>query len=103
MPCRDERDEPGYGRGFDAGSNGIKNIEAMLCGAMTVLERHGLIGEIDFKEVGFTQTQYANWWAGHKRKDEVRRQREREERIRARTKAEALKKLTPAERKALGL
>lgn len=120
MPCYDGRgDEPRQPRTY----NGLTGdqLEAVLCGLMTVIEEAskigntplspGAIGDVmarmDWSEIGVTRKQATDWWKLHKAADKARLEREtriREEAERqAMLKASALKKLTPAERSVLGL
>lgn len=120
MPCYDARDhepvQPRLYHGLTA-----EQLEAVLCGLMTVLEDAGTVGgvplsanhiadalgRVDWAEAGVTRKQATDWWKAHKAADKARRDREariREEAERKeRLKASALSKLTPAERIALGL
>lgn len=103
MPCFDGRERPGYDSGYADGRGELRRVEAMLCAALRVIDKHGLGKEIDYKEGGFGNADLQRWWANHQRQDALRLERER--RI-AREKAEKeaiLRKLTPLERKKLGL
>lgn len=110
MPCRDDRDEPGYGRGYAQGQatardaeKQIKLLEAMLCAMITVVDEAKLSHKIDYKEGGFTNAQLQHWWAEHQRKDTQRREKEAKVAQAKAEKARILSKLTPQERKKLGL
>jgi hypothetical protein len=103
--------------------NGLtgEQLEAVLCGLMTVLEDVSslgpsplagnaiadALGRVDWKEAGVTRKQATDWWKAHKAADEARRASEeakRRERARIETLRESgLNKLTVAERLALGI
>jgi hypothetical protein len=96
-----------------------KQLEAMFCAVLTVLEGNtdrfqALLDSIDWVEAGVTKDQLVGWWEDHKREDAERRAKEQEVEDRRRAKKEAkenkerlkkaaLEKLTPEERKALGI
>lgn len=103
--------------------------EAMLCGLMSMLD--GLVNshndayytsaergyetpgsviyidyfldKIDFKKAGFKKKELIEWWDEHKRKDIAKRKEEMKEQKNSEARAAALEKLTPDERKLLGL
>lgn len=79
------------------------NIKAAFCGAMMVLDRMGLVDEIDFAESGITKKWLEAWWDNHKREDKERNERELREKKREQDKKQALSKLSPDELIALGL
>lgn len=106
----------------------LSTVEAMLCGVLTVLENASQFGNVpitgnaighvfdrfDYDESGITRKELINWWKKHKLEDELRRAEEARkvqalidkaaaEKALAEAKASAIAKLTPAERKALGL
>ncbi len=93
MPCR--VDEP-YNSPAQKPSTPTGPAEAILCGVLTVIENakqlKSVLDKVDWKEAGVTRNQAEKWWVEHKAEDQQRRLKEA-----------ALKKLTPAERKALGL
>jgi hypothetical protein len=85
-----------------------KHVAAMLCGVMTVLEKHPemaerVLSEFDEKEAGFRVVQLKDWWEEHKRRDRARRQREAAAARRQREIEEAKAALTPKQRRLLGL
>lgn len=119
MPCYDggyqyEAPQPRKYNGLTG-----EQLEAALCGVMTVLEDAGKIGglgvvsvpealsRVDWKEAGITRAAVAAWWKSHKAADKARRESEERKRAdaerQAMLKASALSKLTPAERNALGI
>lgn len=81
------------------------NFEAALCAVLTVCEKENInvIDMIDYAEAGITKKQVESWWEEHKEKDAIRRKTEREAKRKEELKQQALKKLSPAERKALGI
>jgi hypothetical protein len=70
--------------------------EAVLCGLLSNFASAGsiktVLNSIDWNETGVTKAQALDWWTKHKAQDDQRK-----------LKQAALAKLTPAERKALGL
>lgn len=86
--------------GYDDESDGamrahINCLTDMLCGIMRYREE---IGDTS----GFS-SQVLEWWKQHKRIDAARLKAEEAERKEQATREAALAKLTPAERRALGL
>jgi hypothetical protein len=67
------------------------NLEAALCAALSFIEKSGrtenFIAATDWKEAGVTPAQVQSWWEDHKKKDQVRREKE------AKAKAEEEKRL----------
>ncbi len=98
MPCTDGG--PTYPVPFD-------DVEAMLCAVMTSLEAGRntthVLNDVNWKEAGVTKDQLLSWWKRHKDQDRKRRVAEAEEQARKAARKLALAKLTPYERKALGL
>lgn len=94
MPCRDT-DMPcdDYG---PSGHMTITKFEAMLCAFVTKLavtdRLDKVVESIDWNEAGVTRREFESWWQAHLTKDTARRRREA-----------ALAKLTPDERRLLGL
>jgi hypothetical protein len=91
-----------------------QKIEAVLCAVLTKLEKDDLylsvLKDVDWKEAGVSATFVDKWWLRHKLEDEKRRLREAKEAERNREKEErrkqkeaVLAKLTPEERKLLGV
>jgi hypothetical protein len=82
-----------------------------LCGVLTALEADGKLQDtfdrVNWTEAGVRQENVERWWAKHKESDAARKlaesvQRREDEKWRRR-RALALAKLTPAERRSLGL
>lgn len=83
-------------------------IEAALCGILSFIESSGELASsflvsVNWKEAGVTQQWVEGWWEAHKEKDKRRRVYEEAERKRALVRLEAIQKLTPEERAALGI
>lgn len=80
--------------------NENKFLEAALCAVLTAItgpmqfQIRELIVKIDWDEAGITSAQLETWWTDHQKKDAIRLEQERNQ---------ALAKLTPAEKKLLGL
>lgn len=111
MPCLgptpDEWNAERRAKGTLAGE---REFEAVLCGVLSAIrDRDGAaevvcwLDTVDWQEVGVPRERVNNWWAAHQFEDEQRRSRERRDAERATVRSEALAKLTPAERKALGV
>jgi hypothetical protein len=120
MPCNDSRDD--YGVTVpDKEYNDLKDTEAMLCGITKVLESHrdqciigvennggenildNVLNDVDWKEVGTSKKKFYAWWTKHKAADAAKKADkelicDKANRVKA-----ALKKLTPEERKLLGI
>lgn len=118
MPCYDGRDSSEILREeaerFAKLANHSEKIEAALCAILTKLEKDNLfatvMNDVDWKEAGISQRFVDTWWVNHKAYDEQRRHLEEEVRLRnaekeerKRRKQEVLAKLTPEERKILGV
>lgn len=104
MPCRDAVVEDEIRL---RASEERRLLEASMCAILTVLERdHDLqeiLKSVDWNEAGVPRYRLEKWWDEHKEEDRRRRKAEAEKRERERLREEALSKLTPAERSALGL
>ena len=117
MPCRDYYDEnPSayYSDTIQGLKDQISFAESALCQTLAAFQRKineqefdaikGVtpLDHIDFEEAGIKREELDAWWADHKRKDEASRIAEEEKKSKARLRKDALKKLSPAERVALG-
>lgn len=94
MPCYDERSSAEWQLKY----NWKPSLDAATraaCEAMTALENENMIGLLS-REVRV-------WWEDHKEQDRERLAREKEERERKRLAKRARDRLSPKERKALGL
>ena len=102
MPCND-----GYGPGSTTVYVESGNQTARLCGVFTVLENRGelasVLNQVDWKEVGVSKASTIAWWERHKEEDRQRRQREAAETARKKARRAVLSKLSPAEKKILGI
>lgn len=98
MPCSSD----GYPDSRDTELRRLRDVEAMLCAVMSVTPGT-VIDKIDYKEAGVSKSTLIRWWEEHRRKDDERRSRERAREAQRKAKADALAKLSPAERKVLGL
>lgn len=103
MPCNDG----GY-----PGSTRVEYVEhgnqtSRLCAVFTVLEHRGLLQSVldacDWKEAGVSKASTLDWWARHKEQDYQRRVHEKAEATRKAKKKEILAKLSPEEKKILGV
>lgn len=81
----------------------IEKLEAMLCALCRVVDIADALAHIDWKEAGITEKDFRDWWQEHQRRDIARREGELARERQAKLKRDALAKLTPDERKALGL
>jgi hypothetical protein len=88
MPCVSEPDYSGYQRKLD-------EVTQVVCGVLTQWERAGKPFKIS--------SQATEWWKRHKAWDQKRRAEEKRQRAREDERRIALAKLSPAERRALGL
>ena len=100
MPCTDGG--PSAEQVFEA-----RAMPAVLCAVFTELDRTGelaaLLSMCDWTEAGVTGEWVRLWWENHKAQDARRRDYERQVAARARLRAEAIGRLTPEERDALGV
>lgn len=108
MPCIVTEDEKAYHRREAARRRKDEHIPAAaLCGILHALESDGKLEEIlrtiDYKEAGVARRDLEAWYLNHKREDAKRRAREKAEANRKALVKSARAKLTPEERKALGL
>lgn len=105
MPCRDDWGDEDLSRRSTAAERNM--LAASLCAVMTVLEKtkplKTLLNEIDWDEAGVKPEEFMRWWREHKAEDARRRKAEAKERERNAARAAAMTKLTPEERKLLGV
>lgn len=105
MPCRDPMDDPWIVR--EGLNKRLDRAEAFLCGILTVLDQSNkikkVLDSVDFKECGFSRGELEQWWTNHKEEDRLRREEERAAQQERVIRELALSKLSPAERKVLGL
>jgi hypothetical protein len=79
---------------------------AMLCALISALEKSDFLdalNRIDWVEAGVTQEDFSEWWSNHQAADTRRRAYEAKKILAEKAKQEALAKLTPEEREALGV
>lgn len=94
MPCYDASEED-YRRADASEAKARLDLATRVaCKALRYLEGMG---------ASFPDSETARWWMEHKEQDTLRIQREQEERKAKKKKKAALAKLTPEERKLLGL
>lgn len=117
MPCYDDRGrEESYEatRELKLTNKKLEKIEAMLCMVLTTLEEENELGHFkelfNYKESGVSREELMLWWREHREADAKRRREEYEAAEKARKKAEreaerqkVLEKLSPEERKLLGV
>lgn len=105
MPCMDGG--PTYEQVAETHNTGRQRAEQMLCATLQYLEDKGLMqrfmSHVDPVESGVSATVIQSWWTDHKASDNKRRKIEEDAAIAKKLKEQALSKLTPAERKVLGL
>lgn len=77
-------------------------MPAVLCGLVSKLGVDAVVDAVDWVEAGVTPAEFVEWWTVHERNDRMRRQREARQREQEALRAQALAKLSPAERAALG-
>lgn len=79
-----------------------QKMPAVLCG---ILSKHGkdILTGLDWKEIGVSRSEVEAWWSQHQAADAQRRKQEKEMAETESAKRKALKKLSPSEKKALGL
>jgi hypothetical protein len=98
MPCRSD--------GYDTRPR-YPDLSAHLCAVLFVLDERDMLNDvlhrIDAKESGVSAGEIRRWWKEHQKIDEQRRTEERAERDKKDRRRSAIEKLTPDERKLLGL
>lgn len=101
MPCRDES----YYDEVERLNQLLLKCGAMLGAVLKALDEYfdAILSSIDFKEEGFTKEELLAWWKNYLKQEAKRRKREADKKQAAKKRAAALKKLTPAERKLLGV
>ena len=103
MPCFSESNGPGTHTVYV--EKGV--FSSRLCGVFSVLEKQGLLdtvlNQIDWKEAGTSKEGTVSWWERHKKEDAHRRKIEEEERAQKRARARVLSKLSPQEKRLLGI
>ena len=105
MPCRDEWAEEQDRR---AAFQELALVRASLCAVLTFIEGDdtafaAMLKDIDWKEAGVSKREFLAWWEEHKIEDALRRKREAEEKREKEIRKTALAKLTPEEKKILGV
>lgn len=83
-----------------------RQTPAMLCAIFSALsptQRANAMQEADWTEAGVSLKEFSDWWKMHQVRDSERRAQEARQKKAAEARAEAMSKLSPAERKALGL
>ena len=71
MPCNDGPSEARETSEYRA-------IKAMLCVALTLIEKRSLFGELNYTDSGIGQYELTKWWREHKEVDAERRREEEE-------------------------
>lgn len=81
--------------------------EQMLCAVLSVLDGEGTLADvlvrIDWEEAGIRRSELESWWDAHKEADRKRRETEAFNKRRDALRQSAITKMTPDERRALGL
>ena len=95
MPCRDYRDDVRHDD--EQLRRRLTVFAQQMCRAMETLETNNLLHSARITP------NMRDWWRDHKEADARRQEEDAEEKRQDRIKARALKKLNPADRKALGL
>jgi hypothetical protein len=104
MPCTDG---PSLAEENQALARENKKLAAMLCGTLRRVENLSLLGltmsGVNEAECGISGAKILAWFTRHKEEDARRKAAEQAALHKANLKREALAKLTPEERAALGL
>lgn len=105
MPCRDEWAEE---QDRKAAFRELAMVRASLCAVLTFIEGDksafdAMLKDIDWKEAGVSKREFLAWWEDHKVEDAMRRKQEAAERRAKEIRKAALAKLTPEEKKILGV
>lgn len=91
MPCID------YGAEEEFRNDQLNEATAIACAALAVLEKSGLMGNINWEESGVTKLQLKTWWKNHKEVDELRRAEEKRKALAERVATNLRKNFTPEE------
>lgn len=91
MPCRDDRDEPGWDRGYREGKGDLATMTAIACMLMRVVQNNDLADTLDYVGAGVSEDEVKRWWTQHLLEDDKRRKAEKAEKDR-RAKVAKLKK-----------
>ena len=94
MPCSDGG--PSYQENPET-KDRLDKVTRLLCGLCRRLTNRGRAFHIT------DDAELAKWWAAHQEEDRRREERERKEREEAAAKRKALAKLSPRERRLLGI
>jgi hypothetical protein len=105
MPCRDEWASE---QEIRADYKELRLVQAGLCAVLSYLDSHQMafpimLQSINWKEAGISEKEFVGWWEAHKVEDRMRREREAAEDRKKKLRQSALDKLTPEEKKVLGL
>ena len=111
MPCRDWTVEDEWRlKERDAKDKEMLMLRASLCALLTKMEANmpkktfgQWLDAVDWEEAGVTKRELMTWWEDHKEQDRVRRERMAEQLREIKLRKEALAKLTPEEKKVLGI
>ncbi len=102
MPCNSEYGPIGPTVYVEKGTQ-----TSRLCAVFSVLESMGqldsVLNQADWKEAGVSKESTRAWWTRHKEEDRQRRQVEAAEAARKKARRAVLSKLSPAEKKILGI
>ena len=97
MPCRDWGSS---GISYYEDTSRVDKLARIACELARAYEKR--VGPIRDTNADLSR-ETRDWWQTHKRQDEIRARREQEERARKQERKKILTKLTPAERKAIGV
>lgn len=104
MPCTNG---PSLAEQYHDMASENRKLTAMLCGTLRAIENFGLLGSVlksvNEVECGVNGAKILVWFNRHKEEDAKRKAAEQAKQKAENLKREALAKLTPEERKALGL
>jgi hypothetical protein len=113
MPCRDPdyllpSEQEAINASRKKEEKKLAFLEAALCAALRGLECESgdeMYLHIDFKEAGIEQKELMDWYKVHKKKDaeRLKREKEKEQRLKKSALEKVNKLLTSEERKILGL
>lgn len=113
MPCHDSGPSYTYSQEVGTLEKKLKLTEAMLCAVLAAINSKVMFAqimaivdeneEIGTTDAGISSAEIRSWWMKHQKADQARREAEAKQRRELETRKAALAKLTPEEKKLLGL
>jgi hypothetical protein len=106
MPCRDYYDDH---PAPDLHGAELAVVGPALCAILRALAKEkgllmeGLLNQVDWRQAGVTKKEVLDWWKKHEEQDRIYQEEKARRAAEKKAKKAALEKLTPEERKLLGV